>query len=136
MLQLHRIQLHFRNIVSKLTFSFCSKSEAAGSLAPEHKRYVDKLIVEGRRNGLHLPEADRNKVKAIKKRMSELGVGFQKNLNEDTTHLFFERKELDGVPEDLIKTLGTITIFDILLLIGPLFLTKSIPSLCKLIFSL
>jgi hypothetical protein len=38
--------------------------------------------------------------------MSELVVSFEKNLNEDTTHLFFERAELEGVPEDLINSLG------------------------------
>ena len=67
---------------------------------------MEKLIVEGKRNGLHLPAETREVVKTIKKRMSELGVSFQKNLNEDTTSLFFERKELEGVPEDLLKTLG------------------------------
>lgn len=82
-----------------------SKTEEASSLEPELKRYLEKRIVEGRRNGLHLPEETRERLKTIKKRMSELGVSFQKNLNEDTTHLFFQRDELDGVPEDLIKTL-------------------------------
>ncbi len=52
-------------------------------------RYLDKVIIEGKRNGLNLPEEEREKVKIIKKRISELGVNFNKNLNEDTSHAYF-----------------------------------------------
>jgi Zn-dependent oligopeptidase len=83
-----------------------SESKAAAGLEPELKRYLEKTIREGKRNGLHLPQEIRNSVVTIKKRMSELVVSFEKNLNEDTTHLFFERAELEGVPEDLINSLG------------------------------
>ena len=38
----------------------------------------------------------------IKKRISELGTDFNKNLNEDTTFLMVPEKELAGVPEDLV----------------------------------
>ena len=54
------------------------------------------------RNGLHLDEAKREEIKTIKKRISELGVEFSKNLNEDTTFLLFDQSELTGVPEDLV----------------------------------
>jgi len=79
-----------------------SKTEEAQSLSPELKRYVEKLVRDGMRNGLHLDEAKREEIKTIKKRISELGVEFSKNLNEDTTFLLFDQSELTGVPEDLV----------------------------------
>ena len=54
------------------------------------------------RNGLHLDEAKREEIKTVKKRISELGVEFNKNLNEDTTFLLLDQTELTGVPEDLV----------------------------------
>jgi len=81
-----------------------SESEEAKGLEPEIKRYVEKSVMDGKRNGLHLPEDTREKVKTIKKRISELGTDFNKNLNEDTTHLYFPEADLSGVPEDLLKS--------------------------------
>ena len=49
-----------------------------------------------------MDEAKREEIKTIKKRISELGVEFSKNLNEDTTFLLFDQSELTGVPEDLV----------------------------------
>ena len=71
---------------------YFSESSEAKQLSPELDRYVKKTIREGKRNGLHLPEDKREEIKTIKKRMSELSVNFQKNLNEDTTHLYFDPK--------------------------------------------
>lgn len=65
------------------------------------KRFVDRTIVEGRRNGLHLSEAQRDEMKAVMKRMTQLATEFGSNLGEDTTSLEFNKEELKGVPEDL-----------------------------------
>ncbi|KAL2164928.1 hypothetical protein VTH06DRAFT_224 [Thermothelomyces fergusii] len=72
--------------------------ESARLLERERKSYI--------RNGLGLPEGPkRDRFKEIKKRLSQIQIEFQKNLNEENGGIWFTAEELDGVPQDVLDTL-------------------------------
>jgi metallopeptidase MepB len=72
--------------------------ESARLLEKERKSYI--------RNGLGLPEGPkRDRFKEIKKRLSQIQIAFQKNLNEENGGLWFTKEDLDGVPQDVLDTL-------------------------------
>ncbi|KAL1969834.1 hypothetical protein VTN77DRAFT_7343 [Rasamsonia byssochlamydoides] len=75
-------------------------------LDPESRRLLEKEHKDYIRNGLGLPAGPkRDRFKEIKKRLSQLSIEFQKNLNEENGGVWFTREELDGVPEDVLSGL-------------------------------
>ncbi|XP_035213837.1 thimet oligopeptidase-like isoform X1 [Stegodyphus dumicola] len=74
-------------------------------LETEAKRYLKRLIILGKRNGLHLSDKVQEEVKSIKNKVNELAIQFNKNLVENSTILEFTDEELDGLPSDFISDL-------------------------------
>ena len=52
-------------------------------------RLTKHVIRDGKRVGLHLDKDIQEQIKDIKTKMSNLGIEFQKNMNEDKTSLYF-----------------------------------------------
>jgi len=82
-----------------------SQTKEAQNLNYEEKRYLEKTLRDGKRNGLLLNKDDLEKFKNTKKKISELGIDFRKCLSEDTSHFFVEEKDLSGVPQDVIDSM-------------------------------
>lgn len=81
------------------------QEKCVDSLEPEAKRYLERMIKHGRRNGLHLSAEVQEQIKQIKKRMSDIAIDFSKNLNEEKTTLEFTEEQLVGLPDAFISSL-------------------------------
>lgn len=99
----YSIEASMREDVYKLVDSALKRkddldAESQRLLEKEHKSYI--------RNGLNLPAGpQRERFKAIKMKLSELSIKFNKNLNEEKGGDWYTKEELAGVPEDVIDTL-------------------------------
>ncbi|KAK4991943.1 metalloendopeptidase [Elasticomyces elasticus] len=97
------IESSMREDIFKLVDAALNKNE---TLDPESRRLLEKNHKSYIRNGLGVPAgAKRDRFKDIKKRLSEIGITFQKNLNEEKGGLWFTPKDLEGVPEDVVTSL-------------------------------
>ncbi|KAG8962498.1 hypothetical protein FRC03_004183 [Tulasnella sp. 419] len=72
-------------------------------LNDEEKRLVEKMLLDGKRAGLDLPEDKREELKTLKKELSQTSLEFSKNFNEEKGTVSFTKEELTGVPEDVVS---------------------------------
>lgn len=79
--------------------AFATRSEQNLDKEPLH--VLEKERQKYIRNGLQLPAGpQRDRFKEIQKRLSQLAIQGQKNLNEEKGGIWFTPEELDGVPSD------------------------------------
>jgi len=97
------IESSMRDDVFNLLDAVLKKKDA---LEPESQRLLEKDHKSYIRNGLSIPAGEkRDRFKDIKKRLSEISIKFQKNLNEEQGGLWLTNEDLAGVPEDLVSSL-------------------------------
>ncbi len=83
--------------------------EAAGSgaaLEGEERRFLDKMLLAFKHNGMYLGAAERTLLKEKRNRLASLAVEFSQNMNEDKTTLVFTADELAGCPPDFLEGLA------------------------------
>jgi Zn-dependent oligopeptidase len=68
------------------------------------KYWVSKDLRDFRLAGVDRDDATRAKVKQLRDDLTKLGQEFDKNIREDVRHALFTPAELDGLPEDFIKS--------------------------------
>lgn len=94
------------------------ESGAFERLTGEQRRLVEKMILDGKRAGLALPEEEKTQLMALQKELSQVVVEFMRNFNEEDGRITFTRDELEGVPEDVIsgftkRTEGDKEVYDV-----------------------
>lgn len=71
------------------------------SLRLLEERHFDYIL-----NGLGLSDGEkRERLAAVKKRISALSTEFSKSLNEETGAIWLTEEELEGVPDDIVQNL-------------------------------
>ena len=93
----NEIQLDVEIYAALLEFE---KKAEAQSLKPEFTRFLEKLLHELKRNGLGLPEKERNEIKEIKNRISDLSLQFSSNIAAVQDELIVAEEEMNGLPDD------------------------------------
>ncbi|MBN2522988.1 MAG: M3 family metallopeptidase [Bacteroidales bacterium] len=82
-------------------------SEEAGNLTTEEYSLLDKYYKQFVRNGVNLPDEEKEKLRDINQRLSELTVQFDQNLLKETNRyrlVIDDKSDLAGLSEDIIKT--------------------------------
>ncbi|KAJ7095922.1 metallopeptidase MepB [Mycena belliarum] len=87
-------------------------------LSDEEQRLVEKMVLDGKRAGLGLPEDKRNILTGLQKELSQVCLEFDKNFNEENGVISFTKDELEGVPADVIsgytkRTEGSTEVYDV-----------------------
>jgi len=70
------------------------------ALEGPRRKFVDESVREFERNGLALPPEQREELKRLKDRLSELGLAFSSNISEYQDSLELDEAELEGLPQD------------------------------------
>ena len=95
------IEASMREDIFKLVDAAYKKGD---KLDPESQRLLEKERKSYITNGLSIPAGpQRDRFKEIKKRLSQIQIEFQKNLNEENGGIWFTKKELEGVPDDVVE---------------------------------
>ena len=84
-----------------------AQTEEAENLNYEEKRYLKHYLRDGKRSGLEVSEAKLDDFKALKNKLSDLEIEFRKCLSEDTSHMYLDEEDLDGVPDDVVQSMET-----------------------------
>ncbi len=75
------------------------------SLNDEQRYFLEETMKEFKVAGLDLPEVTLEKVKALKKKLSELSLAFDRTIDDDNRTITVTKEELAGLDDDFINRL-------------------------------
>jgi thimet oligopeptidase len=105
-LEKYAIELSFREDLYAAVVAF-SKTPEAAALTGERKRLLEWTLRDYRRDGFGLAPEQRAQVKALKARLVELGLQFQRNIDTYEDAIWATREQLAGLPDAYIESLRT-----------------------------
>lgn len=90
----------------KAVLSYSRNQADQEKLTTEERYVMDQWIADWQRNGLNLPQTEREKIVALKRELTTLSVDFDRNIAADATVLEVEKDELQGLDDDFINSLA------------------------------
>ena len=82
-----------------------AQAAAACGLSLEHVRYMRYTIRDYERLGMHLDDTERERFVALRTRISDLCIEYQRNLNEEDTRVWFRADQLAGMSASFLAGL-------------------------------
>ena len=98
------VELVFRPDLYRAVKEFSESPEGA-ALQGEQARFLKFWLRDLRRAGHELDETSRAEVKKLTERMVEVGIAFQRNIDEHKDHLVVVKEDLAGLPDSYIENL-------------------------------
>ena len=75
--------------------------QSGSSLKPNQKKFIQEQIQYLENNGMKLDSAGRKELQAIKDKITQLGIEFDRNIGTSRDSLRFSESDLQGIPENL-----------------------------------
>ncbi|KAJ1642177.1 metalloendopeptidase [Coemansia asiatica] len=97
------IDVYAREDLFKVMSAVYENKAEMDKLCKEDIRLVEKIVEDFLDNGLSLQKEDREKLKEMKKHLSELEISFGQNVSADKSSILFTREELAGLPESFLE---------------------------------
>jgi len=96
------VEQSMRMDVFKTIKTYSEKVDRA-TLSETQKRFLDFIMRDYRRQGMDLPEKEREELTDVKKEISDLQLTFSRNLGENKWERVMTEEQLKGCPESFLK---------------------------------
>jgi len=100
-----RVAVAFREDLYLAVAAFAATPEAA-QLSGERRLLLDHWLRDFRRAGFELSAPERAELEALRNRLVELEVAFQRNINDSNDAIEVTREQLDGLPDAYVERLS------------------------------
>jgi thimet oligopeptidase len=99
------VQTFFNKDIYTAFIQYLDNQGKVESLNKEEKYFLEESLKDFKRSGFDLPQEKFEKVKEIKKELSQLGLEFDKNINTDNSFIEVDEKDLTGMEPDFVNSL-------------------------------